>query len=278
VQLHIAVLLFGLAGLFGKFLHLSSIEIVFGRAAFAAFALWPVVMVLRKRRRVTDWSRILAIALAGVVLAFHWGSFFYAIQVSTVAIGLLTFASFPAFVTLLEPWVFGERWRGIDLVTALLVIVGLFVIVPRFHLTDQITRGALWGICSGILFAILSLLNRRLVRNQSALSLAGMENLVAAIVLLPFLKHYGTWPTVSQVLLLAVLGIICTAIAHALFIMSLSRLRAQPASIAATLEPLYGIILAAIFLGEIPTRRTAIGGAIIIAAVIVSGTRRAGRK
>jgi hypothetical protein len=32
--------------------------------------------------------------LLGGLLAFHWVSFFYSIQLATVAIGLLTFSSF----------------------------------------------------------------------------------------------------------------------------------------------------------------------------------------
>ena len=35
LELHAAILLLGLSGLFGKFLHLAPVLIVFGRAAFA---------------------------------------------------------------------------------------------------------------------------------------------------------------------------------------------------------------------------------------------------
>jgi hypothetical protein len=40
----------------------------------------------------------------GMILAIHWTTFFKAIQVSTIAIALLTFSTFPVFITFLEPY------------------------------------------------------------------------------------------------------------------------------------------------------------------------------
>jgi len=279
VQVHAAVLLFGLAGLFGKLLPFSPVEIVFGRALFAAASLLLVLGMARQGGRRRLRHDLLPILLAGVLLAFHWVCFFRAIQISTVAIGLVTFASFPAFVTLLEPLVFRERTRAIDLVVTALVIVGLAIIIPKAQTANPITRGALWGIASGGLFAVLSLINRSLIRRQGAIRIAAIENLTAAIVLLPWMTSHFARPTATQWVELAVLGIICTAIAHALFIGSMSRLRAQAASVAAALEPVYGIIIALIVLGEIPGWRTVLGGAVVISAAILSGlTRVNGRR
>ena len=67
---------------------------------------------------------MLNIAL-GALLSAHWMTFFKAIQVSTVAIGLLAFASFPVFVTLFEPIFFKERWRAVDMLTMAVVVPGL---------------------------------------------------------------------------------------------------------------------------------------------------------
>ncbi|HEX3047960.1 MAG TPA: EamA family transporter, partial [Bacillota bacterium] len=49
-----------------------------------------------------------------------------------------------------------------------------------------------------------------------------------------------------------------------LFINGLSNVKAQTASIIASLEPVYGIIFAMILLREIPTLRVALGGVIIL--------------
>ena len=64
------------------------------------------------------------------------------------------------------------------------------------------------------------------------------------------------------------LGVICTALAHTLFIRSLRVLSAHTASVVATMEPVYGIALAVLLLGERPNTATLTGGAIIVGAAL----------
>src|SRR5947207_2093590 len=91
---HIAVFLFGLSGLFGKLISLPSCTIVFGRTMVAALFL-GIAIVPRSSPSVQlrSYPRF---ALAGALLAVHWVTFFHSIQVSSVAVGLLTFSTFPA--------------------------------------------------------------------------------------------------------------------------------------------------------------------------------------
>src|SRR6185369_18005538 len=93
IALHVAVALFGFAGLFGKWLALSPVAIVLGRTAIAAAALG--IVRLRTRAQAPFDVRLVG---NGVVLAVHWLSFFAAIQASTVAVGMLGYASFPLFI------------------------------------------------------------------------------------------------------------------------------------------------------------------------------------
>ncbi|MDD8039846.1 MAG: DMT family transporter, partial [Acidobacteriota bacterium] len=78
--------------------------------------------------------------------------------------------------------------------------------------------------------------------------------------------------------LLAILGLLCTALAHTLFIAGMRRLSAQTASIISALEPVYGIALAALLLGERPSARTIAGGLIILTAVFVLSLSNLKRK
>jgi drug/metabolite transporter (DMT)-like permease len=276
LEVHSAILLLGLAGLFGKFLDLSPVVIVFGRAVFACITLGLVILLLRRR---TDSQTRLPwrwVAASGVLLAIHWVAFFHAIQLSTVAIGLLTFSSFPLFTTLLEPWFFHERRRWLDLFTAVLVMTGLAMIVPNFDFSNNITQGACWGIVSGFVYAVLCILNRRLVATQSALALTGGQNFVASLVLLPLVVWEGVLPSLHELLLLAILGVVCTALAHFLFIRSLAYVRAQLASVVTALESVYAILFAMLLLGEVPSLRTLAGGGVILAAVVVATLGRHG--
>jgi drug/metabolite transporter (DMT)-like permease len=100
---------------------------------------------------------------------------------------------------------------------------------------------------------------------------------MATLILLPFL-FFDNWvlrPT--DYVLLPILGIFCTAVAHVLFIKSLVHIKTQLASITACLEPVYGIIFAVFFLGEIPDARTILGGGIILATIALATIRRPSR-
>jgi drug/metabolite transporter (DMT)-like permease len=66
--------------------------------------------------------------------------------------------------------------------------------------------------------------------------------------------------------LLIILGVFCTALAHALFINSLKSIRAQLAGVIAALEPVYGILFAFVLLGEKPSWTMLSGGALILAS------------
>jgi drug/metabolite transporter (DMT)-like permease len=99
------------------------------------------------------------------------------------------------------------------------------------------------------------------------------QNWIATLILFPFLffKDLSLQPT--DVLLLAILGIFCTALAHVLFIKSLVHIKTQLASITACLEPVYGIIFAFVLLGEIPALRTIIGGCIILGTIAIASMK-----
>src|SRR6266567_5131814 len=93
--LHLAVVLFGFAGLFGKWLALPAVTIVFGRTLVASVAL-AVLLRLERLPGAIPGRRIDGrLAVNGAVLALHWVAFFEAIRIASVAVGLLGFASFP---------------------------------------------------------------------------------------------------------------------------------------------------------------------------------------
>ena len=208
--------------------------------------------------------------LSGLVLALHWVTFFHAIQSSTVAIGLVGFATFPVFVTFLEPVLYGQKIRRVDIISAMLVVVGLLLVAPGFDLSDSGTVGLLWAVLSGALFAILTLINRHLVETNSAIVVAFYQHGAAALGLLPFVIIFGATADSSDIWLLLVLGVVCTALPHTLFIKSMAVLKAQLVSVVAGLEPVYGIVFAVLLLGEVPGIKTISGAAIVFGAVILA--------
>ncbi len=275
IEIHLATALFGLAGLFGKWLDFSPLVIVFGRVFFASLALGLVMLFLKQSLKSIPRKTRLALAGLGGILVIHWAAFFQSIQVSTVAVGLLSYSSFPVFTVLLEPLLTQERLNGRNLALACLCLFGVFLIVPRFGLSDSTFQGVIWGLGAGMTFAVLSIYNRRLTQKYSSLAIAFIEDLAAAFFLLPALFFYRGQLSVSSLALLLFLGVVCTAGSHTLFIKGMRGVRAQTASIISSLEPVYGIGLAFLFLEEVPSVRTVIGGAVILASVVMISVREA---
>jgi len=273
VQIHIAVFLFGFAGLFGKFVDCDPLYIVFARTFFAAIALFFYAAMaagipLFKFKR----NQMLVFILQGILLGIHWWSFFVSIQIASVAVGLVTFSTFPFFVTFLEPLLFKERLKKTDIATATAVFIGVILVIPELDFNNNITKGAAYGIFAGFTFALLALVNRKNAQTCDAVAVAFYQNLFAAIFLvLPLTFVKAVPPVVSDLPNLLFLGVACTAFSHTLFINALTRIRAQTAAVIAGLEPVYGIIIAFLWLNEVPQMRTLIGGAIIIGATIAAG-------
>jgi drug/metabolite transporter (DMT)-like permease len=276
IAIHIAVFFFGLAGLFGKLVALPATLIVLGRVFFASLILAVVLVMQRRSLRLQGRGDSLYMVLMGVVLAIHWITFFQAIKVSTVAIGLLTFSTFPVFVTFMEPYFFKERLRRSDVMVALAAVTGVALVIPRFEFANQIVQGVLWGIASGFTFAVLSMLNRRFARRYSSLVIAFYQDLVAVVVLLPLTFVYEIRWALKDILLLVFLGVVCTGFAHSMFIKGMTRIKAQTASVVACLEPVYGILVAAFLLNEIPDMRVITGGGVILCAAAYASVKGVG--
>lgn len=260
--LHLSVFLFGLTGLFGRSVEGGAWAIVSGRTLFAALALLGFLLIQHKSLAVSrsDWSRFF---LSGFLLTVHWWTFFYAISVSSVAVGLLGFAAYPIFVILLEPVVTGEHGSKTDFWLVTIVTMGLLLVVPEYRLESDATHGLIWALLSGFLFALLTLANRRLARYGAA-RLALWQNVIAALLSAPL-----GWPLLARVsppewVWLLLLGVVFTALAHGLFIASLRTVPGRLAAVVVALEPVYGTAFAWLLFSECPPARTFAGGAVIL--------------
>lgn len=277
--LHIGALMFGLTGVFGKLAAASPAVIVFGRAAFAVLALAFFARFASRTRwqrlRVQDGWRLL---LGGLLLAGHWVSFFVAVKVAGVAIATLGFASFPAFTVLLEGLIFRERIRANEILLVVLVSIGLVLVTPDFDLASGATVGLLWAVASGLLFSLLSLVNRAGSGRVPPVQAALCQNVVVGLCLLPVAAPQLSEVSAIDWLWIGLLGVFCTGLAHSLFVASLAVIKARTAAVVFAMEPVYGITMAWLLFDENPTLRMLVGGAVIIVAIILSSQLASTRK
>lgn len=276
--MHIAVILAGGTGLFPKFLAVEPMLMTFARTFFGGFTLLVFAVLLRVSLRIASPKFALALAGSGLILAFHWFAFFQSVRVSTVAIGVLGLGSLTLFATFLEPLAFRERLRVRDVITGLLIVLGLLLITPAFDLGNSHTLGLLWGIAAGFSYAVFSLITRALVRSVPAISIAFYQQIFAALATLPLAWTAFGGATRVDWFSLIVLGVVFTGISQWLMTSSLLNLRVQTSSVLLGLEPIYAILLALAFLGEIPGVRTIFGGLVICGTVLWSSLRPPGTR
>lgn len=270
LRIHLAVLLFGLSGLFGRLVSLPAVIIVLGRVFFASVSMFAMFAARRKKVRLAETRDYLMLALAGLILAAHWTAFFMSIKVSTIAIAVLTYSTFPLFITFAEPLLFGEKLKKSDLFAAIAMFAGVILIVPEFNLSNDITVGVLWGMASSVTFAAMTLINRRYASKYEGTVIAFYEQITATAALIPSLFLTTFSATLSDMVMLLLLGVVFTAAAHSMFIGGMKTIKAQSAAMISSLESVYGIAAAAILLKEIPQFDEIAGGAIILGAALYS--------
>ena len=272
---HIAALLFGLTGIFGVLITTSVEMITFGRAAFAVFGLW--LLLLWQGRRIEfqftlkEWGVLL---LSGIFLTIHWLTFFIAVKIGGVAVATLGFATFPAFITLIDYLLFKEQVTVREWWLLLLTTIGLILVTPNFSFASHGTVGLLWGILSGFAFALLVVTNKRGTKGIDAVQIALWQNGIVVLLLLPFTLTQLQGITLLNGFYIALLGILCTGVSHYLLVKSLAVLEARIAGMIIALEPVYAILAAWWLFGSKPTLAMIAGASLIIGAILLVSQKK----
>ncbi|HRE24885.1 MAG TPA: DMT family transporter, partial [Bacteroidia bacterium] len=125
--MHISILLWGFTGIFGKAIGMNAIMIVWYRMIISAVALIPF-MIKHKQFILPDRKRLASIIITGFVVCLHWLTFYASIKASNVSIALSCFASVSLFSALLEPLFYRKKIDKQNIILALFVLVGIYII------------------------------------------------------------------------------------------------------------------------------------------------------
>ena len=277
IAVHSAVLIFGLTALFSKLISLTALEITLLRSIFAALIIALLFLWQRTSLSLNNSKDYGIVILLGVLLAIHWVTYFHAMQVSSIAVGVIALYTFPIITVFLEPLFHGENPHIKDIISALAVLIGIYLLVPEFSLSNETTQGLLWGIFSAFFFALRNIVQGHYFKGYTARHSLFYQTLITFFVLLPF--SYGVIPEVTNAQWgqLLVLGLFFTALPHTLFAFSLMNLKAKTVSLVACVQVVYATIFAALVLSEWPQLSTIIGGGIVVSAAMYE-SYTAGRK
>jgi len=260
-------------GLFSQIIDLPAWDITGYRTWIAAVVLFAWVwwregnIALDSAR---DYRRML---ILGVLLCVHWITFFHAMQVSNIAIGMLSLYAYPVMTVFMEPLLKGTKIHWGDVASGMFVIIGIYFLVPEFDIANNMTQGVLWGVVSAFTFALRNLLLGYWFSDQSSARSMSYQVLIVALLMTPVILTSTHKPTHVDWGLILVLGLFFTALSHTLFGYALRYLKAKTVALVACMQPVYGVIYGVIFLHSIPDMATFVGGAIIVTAAIYESLR-----
>jgi drug/metabolite transporter (DMT)-like permease len=236
--------------------------------------------MLAEVRRRDVWPRLL---LMGAFSASTILLFFVALRLTDVAIGMFLLFTNPVYVALLAPRLMRQPADRIVVPALVIALAGMLVILLPGLLgaADVSSWGIACGVATGITYAAYALVTKDLTRRVRSTTIGLAEMAIDAVLLLPLAAWQvggGYDVTRNDLVAVAVLGVVCTAIPYVLYPAGLRRIRVEHASILGYLEPVSAPFYAYLLLGEAPSVLTVVGGALIVAAgvlVIAFGRREA---
>ncbi|PHS52796.1 MAG: EamA family transporter [Lutibacter sp.] len=269
VELNIAILLISTSGVLGRYISMPPPVTIWFRCLMAAIILgafcWYKKIDLKITRK-KDW---LTIIISGLFFGAHWITYFYALHLSNVAIGMLSLFTYPIITALLEPLFFKTTLNKKHVVLGIVVLVGIYFLSPEFNLENNQTKGVLFGLISALFYAIRNIIMKKKIANYHGSMLMFYQMIIVTLVLWPVLFIFEVKPTSNDWQALLVLALVTTSIGHTLFVMSFKNFSVSAASIMSSVQPIYGIIFGILFLSEIPTSNTLIGGFLILTTVVI---------
>lgn len=273
LELCLSTLLISVAGVLGKYISMPAAVIIWWRAFLALIILFLFCLYKKKDLKIASKKDKTIIFTSALFLGAHWVTYFYAIKVSNVSIGMLSLYTFPAITSILEPLIRKTPFNKTHLLLAILVLIGLYILVPELNIENTNVQGVFWGVFSAIIFSLRNIMLKNTSKSYDGKTVMIYQLFVVTLTISPVLFFLDTSGITTQYPYVIFLALLSTAIGHSLFVKGLKNFSASTASIIMSTQPIYGIIFAFIFLNEIPTINTFIGGTLIISTVIIESIR-----
>ncbi|PQJ80441.1 DMT family transporter [Polaribacter porphyrae] len=261
------------SGVLGKYIAMPAEAIIICRAFLASIFIYIFCKFKKVDLSIKSRKDKISFFLSGFLMGAHWITYFIALKLSNVALGMLSLYTFPIITVFLEPFFSKQKIRTIHVFLAILVLVGVYILVPEFSLENNELQGILFGILSAFFYAVRNLLVKEEVKKYNGSMLMFYQMVVITICLIPVLFFSDFTNFKSQIPLLVLVALLTTAIGHTLMVNSLKHFSATTTSIISSVQPIFGIIIAYIFVNEVPNFNTFIGGSLILITVVVESLR-----
>lgn len=254
LELHFAVLLYGFTAILGDLITLPATVLVWWRVLMTSISLLFLIR-FGQNLKVIPRALILQYMGIGVVVAIHWITFFGSIKYANASIALVCLATGSFFTSILEPLMTKAKFKWYELALGALVIPGMALIVQSLEV--RMLTGVWLGLISSILAVLFSILNKQRIEKADPYSITFLEMSSAWLFISIIFPFYFAQNAGMQFLpigmdwfYLLFLALACTTLAYVLNLRALKQVSAFAANLTINMEPVYGIILAAILLQE----------------------------
>lgn len=274
----LATLFISTSGVLGKYIAMPTEVIIWFRSALAVAFLYGFAKYRGVGLKVRQRKDHIPLILSSVFMAAHWITYFYALKRSNVALGMLSLYTFPVITALLEPFFVKSKLDPIHLVMGALVLAGIYILAPDLTLESSQVQGILFGLFSALCYALRIIIIKQYAHQYHSSMLMFYQTFVIALLLLPTLFFMDVSGIQTQYPYVLMLALLTTAIGHTLMVNSLRYFPASTATIISSVQPIFGIVLAYVFLREIPTWNTFVGGLLILITVAIESIRSQEKK
>tara|TARA_R110001632_G_scaffold28137_3_gene75161 strand:- start:4291 stop:5199 length:909 start_codon:yes stop_codon:yes gene_type:complete len=275
LHLHFIVFVWGFTAVIGKLITIDALPLVWYRMLMASLIILAYMLIRKFQLKVSP-KTLLMLILGGIVVSLHWVTFFMAIKVSNVSIALATMSTGAFFTALLEPFWYGRKMVGYELVFGLIVMLGLYIM---FRVETGFLNGILLALVSSFLSATFSLINGKLTQEQRPSVISFCELGSGVLFLSIYLVFSGSFDqkffqlSVNDWMYIFILASVCTAYAFIASVKILKYISPYTVMLTINLEPVYGIILAFLLLGESEKLNPLfyVGALLILTTVVANG-------
>ncbi len=266
VLLLLTALLWSTSGLFVKLLHWDPLSIFSARGIVAS-----VVFLIWLRR---VHFRITPFLVAGV--AGYMGAqflFIFSTRLTTAANAIFLQYTAPIYVIIFGVWFLGERPRRIDWITMVVIFAGMMLFFGQ-GLTFEGFYGNLAAILGGVALAAM-IVSTRAQKDSQPAQIFLIGSCLGGLIGLPSVLQ-ETW-SLTDVAIIAYLGIFQTGLASALYSIAIRQVPALESNLILMLEPVLNPLWVFLVIGESPAALALVGGAVVLGAIavrVIVGARR----
>jgi len=273
-HLHLIVFIWGFTAVLGALISLDALPLVWFRMLFAVGFI-GIYIYFKKLSLKIPFKTKIQLVMAGLIIALHWFTFFYAIKISNVSITLACLSTGALFASLLEPLLYGKKIVWYEVFFGLMVVVGLYII---FDVEGHYYMGIIVALTSAFLSALFAIINSKFVKviEPTIISFYELSGGVFFFTLLllftgSFSSNFFALSS-TDLMYLLILSSVCTAYAFIASTSVMKYLSPYTVMLTINLEPLYGIILAVIVFNEKEKMRFEfyVGAFIILLTVLLN--------